>query len=210
MATKSNRSRTGQQRVPMPHSVSARRSVLGIPGQPSPTRTTSSMRMCWPTHPHRRSLVEAAAPRDWAGRGPAGAVPVPQGPGRDQGADPGAAARQPGAGVPGAIGLFTKPASGISLAFLLRFLTAQGRVAVAGANVGLASVGRLYRWRQRLGAARPADVGAPGPLPDHPRARGHARRAQRSDRRPGPGNRHAVRRASRPARPSPACPGRAR
>ena len=55
---------------------------------------------------------------------------------------------------PGAIGLFTKPASGISLAFLRQVPDrAQGGLAVASADVGLAAVGRLYRRRQRRGPA---------------------------------------------------------
>ena len=59
---------------------------------------------------------------------------------------------------PGAIGLFTKPASGISLAFLRRFPTA-GKAAwlSPGADVGVAAVRRVYRRHQRRGAARPAD-----------------------------------------------------
>ena len=95
---------------------------------------------------------------------------------------------------PGAIGLFTKPASAISLAFLRRFPTA--------ARAAWLSPARLAAWLRSAGytggvpadgAARPADsrsAGADrrrgrGTRPDHPCIRGHDHRAERADQPPG-------------------------
>ena len=56
---------------------------------------------------------------------------------------------------PGAIGLFTKPASGISLAFLQRFPNAAKAAWLSPAGCAAGSIRWLYRRHQRRGPARP-------------------------------------------------------
>jgi hypothetical protein len=60
---------------------------------------------------------------------------------------------------PGAIGLFTKPASGISLAFLRLPTAAQAAWLSPGQ---LAAIRRLYRRHQRLGPVRAPGRCGPG------------------------------------------------
>ena len=101
---------------------------------------------------HRRPPLAAAARGPRRHQGAAGVVPGPQGPG----GDPGAALNQLRCNLelalPGAIGLFSRPDSPITLAFLRRFPTA--------AKVAWLSPVRCAGWLRSVGytGGIPADV----------------------------------------------------
>jgi hypothetical protein len=160
-------------------------------------------------HPaDRRAPLEAPAARHRGDPCAAGLVPVPQGPGRDQGPGPGAAAREPGPGVPRRDRPVHQACQRDQPGVLAPLPDlGQGSVAVPGPPRHVAAVSRLYRRHLRHSAARPADSRGAGtgrrrgrgPRPDHPGVRKHDRRAERADPRPGHGDRPALRRSPRPA-----------